>query len=194
MDHRWFQKPETLRRSLIVFSFRFEVLITYLITSIRNAFSSCLKGGTPQHSVVTLGEDMGFPNTWDFRDSDEAEDPFITISAGKHLGLSKWNRLAAGKFRMVEYMRRFLDALGHDDVHIYDSGKQNSCAISMCSTSVPVDANSGFLSPSLPLAESRISPRQWGYHSSQHCGRRASPLAGIRSACYIQWGVGVCGV
>ena len=78
--------------------------------------------------------------------------------------------------------------------HLRLSGEQNSCAISMCSTSIPVDANSRFLSPSLPLSESRLSPRQWGYHSSQHCGRRASPLAGVRSACYFQWGFGFCGV
>lgn len=47
-------------------------------------------------------------------------DELVTISAGKHLGLSTWTR-SAGKFRMVEYMRRFLDSLGHDDVKTYDT-------------------------------------------------------------------------
>lgn len=58
---------------------------------------------------------------WDVRNVDEADDRFITISSGSHLGLTKWSRLSRGKFRMVEYMRHFLDALGHDDVHTYDS-------------------------------------------------------------------------
>lgn len=64
----------------------------------------------------------GPPLVPDTRDTDnEADAPLITICAGKHLGLTKWSRLSRGKFRMVEYMRHFLDALGHDDVHIYDS-------------------------------------------------------------------------
>lgn len=44
------------------------------------------------------------------------QDLCVTISAGEDLGLTKWVRFygTSARFRMVEYMRSFLAALGHD--------------------------------------------------------------------------------